>query len=343
MTVHIAPVGLSIIVNLAKIEKLKFVEEPAGPNPIEQDFPWTELIKQVQASGYLESIYPGKKPKDVMEAMFETGSAADSPERDELQEIADRINVGEWIRYRGVSAELDTLRQAAIEISSAKKKEEFLPSRKDTVFLLATDTDKGIAAAWWNAIALANGDIRRIRYLSDLDENARLDKTAIGCIHILRIPGLDAFSSDQAFREPMKIMGRLGRLLVAPPESMLEKVKRIIQPREEIRFYLSGGYKATIPYLVALAEWVRSLGEDVSAWIMHETSRKPFQLPLRRLEVRQVRHELKPFYKDGKTKNLETNFFEGYAYEIRGKEYRLTAFGQGMCELFGIPTESVPQ
>src|SRR5690606_39628867 len=71
-------------------------------------------------------------------------SDLDSPERDELQEIADRINVGEWIRYRGVSAELDTLRQAAIEISSAKKKEEFLPSRKDTVFLLATDTDKGI-------------------------------------------------------------------------------------------------------------------------------------------------------------------------------------------------------
>jgi len=63
MTVHIAPVGLSIIGNLAKIEKLKFVEEPAGPNPIEQDFPWTELIKQVQASGYLESIYPGKKAK----------------------------------------------------------------------------------------------------------------------------------------------------------------------------------------------------------------------------------------------------------------------------------------
>ena len=121
MTVHIAPVGLSIIGNLAKIEKLKFVEEPAGPNPIEQDFPWTELIKQVQASGYLESIYPGKKPKDVMEAMFETGSAADSPERDELQEIADRINVGEWIRYRGVSAELTPY---------AKQPLRFLPQRR---------------------------------------------------------------------------------------------------------------------------------------------------------------------------------------------------------------------
>lgn len=344
MTIHIAPVGVSIITNFANIENREFTKEPVESDSGGQKFPWTSLIKQVKDDGLLEFGFQGKSSVQVLDAAFGPNAAADSPERKRIQEIANNLHSGEWISYRGVSAELDTIRHAAMKISSAKRKEEFLPGKNDAVFLIATDTDKGIAAALWNAIALAGGDIKRIRYFPTLEEDTFLDKSVIGCVNIIRFPGLDAVNSDQAFREPMKLMGRLGRLIIAPPRSMLgKKLKRLIAKNEEIRFYLSGGYKATIPYLIALAEGMRSLGEKVSAWVMHESSRHAFHLPLRRFDEDQIRIELQGF-RDGKRAGApEGKFFEGYAYELIDKEARLTAFGEGMRELFGIPTESVPQ
>lgn len=344
MTIHIAPVGVSIIMNFANIENKEFTKEPVGSDSDGQEFPWTSLIKQVKDDGLLEFGFQGKSSVQVLDAAFGPNAAADSLERKRIQEIANNLHSGEWISYRGVSAELDTIRRAAMKISSAKRKEEFLPGKNDAVFLIATDTDKGIAAALWNAIALAGGDVKRIRYFPTLEEDTFLDKSVIGCVNIIRFPGLDAVNSDQAFREPMKLMGRLGRLIIAPPRSMLgKKLKRLIAKNEEIRFYLSGGYKATIPYLIALAEGMRSLGEKVSAWVMHESSRHAFHLPLRRFDEDQIRIELQGF-RDGKRAGApEGKFFEGYAYELIDKEARLTAFGEGMRELFGIPTESVPQ
>lgn len=347
MTIHIAPVGVSIITNFANIENREFTKEPVGSDSDGQEFPWTSLIKQVKDDGLLEFGFQGKSSVQVLDAAFGPNAAADSPERKRIQEIANNLHSGEWISYLGVSAELDTIRHAAMEISSAKRKEEFLPGKNDAVFLIATDTNKGIAAALWNAIALAGGDIKRIRYFPTLEEDTFLDKSVIGCVNIIRFPGLDAVNSDQAFREPMKLMGRLGRLIIAPSRSMRgKKLKRLIaKDDEEIRFYLSGGYKATIPYLIALAEWVRGLDENASAWIKHEKSIKAFRLPLRRFDGSKVRHELKVFQNGSKVKYeyLDENHLEGYAYEVKEGVAELTAFGQGMCELFGIPTESVPQ
>ena len=148
MTIHIAPVGVSIITNFANIENREFTKEPVGSDSDGQEFPWKSLIKQVKDDGLLEFGFQGKSSVQVLDAAFGPNAAADSPERKRIQEIANNLHSGEWISYLGVSAELDTIRHAAMEISSAKRKEEFLPGKNDAVFLIATDTNKGIAAAF---------------------------------------------------------------------------------------------------------------------------------------------------------------------------------------------------
>ncbi|MEY9214318.1 hypothetical protein NI17_020405 [Thermobifida halotolerans] len=323
MTVHVVSVGLSLV---------EFFEDPEServPEPV----PGAEAVGEEWRGGRL-GLGDHEPVGRRLDAAFGTGAADDSPERQEFQELAGRVGAQKWIRYRGVSAELDTVRAV---VGGA------LPA-DDAVFLIASDTDDGVAAAVWTAIALADGDTRRVRYLPAVDEDTRLGDSVAGRVHVVRMPGLDAADSDRAFREPMRTMGRLGRLLTAPPESALGRLKRLVGQREEICFHLSGGYKATLPYLVALAEWLRSLGEEASAWVLHETSERAFRMPLRRLHADWVRRELQGFHGGKRAKAPETDFLEGYAYEREGDGgARLTAFGEGMRELFGIPTEPVPQ
>jgi hypothetical protein len=119
----------------------------------------------------------------------------------------------------------------------------------------------------------------------------------------------------------------------------------VARGREPFRCYLSGGFKAAIPYLIGLAEGLRSLpgSGQVDAIVLHEiTERDPIQLPLRRMEPGMVRDELSGFDADGLGYREPEGFLEGYAYERFGSRcWQLTAFGEGLRALFGISPEGL--
>ena len=154
-------------------------------------------------------------------------------------------------------------------------------------------------------------------------------------------------------------MGGLGQLAL--------RILRVreAQKGEEFRFYLSGGFKAAIPYLIGLAEAVRSIDQTrlrslgvehlmpddgpfpVQAFVLHETAghaAPPIRLPLRRLIAAAVRQELTGFDERGRRSGRPgSGLLEGYAYEASGRPrneiYELTAFGEGLRALFGVTAE----
>jgi hypothetical protein len=165
---------------------------------------------------------------------------------------------------------------------------------------------------------------------------------------LARVAGMDAGSSE-GFRQAMGGLGLLARHLFQYGK---------LGKAEEFRFYLSGGFKAAIPYLIGLAEAVRSvdrrcLGElcpqvpapdelpyPVEAFVLHETARPgepAIRLPLRMLVAPAVRAELACFDEDGiQREELRREFLLGYAYQPEGTgRYKLTAFGTGLRALFG--------
>ena len=133
-------------------------------------------------------------------------------------------------------------------------------------------------------------------------------------------------------------LGTLGRNLLRSGE---------LTGGEAFRFYLSGGFKAAIPYLIGLAEGLRSvdLSHPVDAFVQHETAgpgAPPIRLPLRRLIAAQVEEELAGYDSSGVRKGVPgAALLTGYAYEVsgNGKKCTLTAFGEGLRALFGVPPE----
>ncbi|HEY5148365.1 MAG TPA: hypothetical protein VIJ23_00775, partial [Mycobacterium sp.] len=108
-------------------------------------------------------------------------------------------------------------------------------------------------------------------------------------------------------------------------------------PTDPVEFHLSGGYKATVAYLLAMAEWTRTASSHqrrVTAWILHEESDGRIAVPLRRIpratdELKDIRALNTPSTTPPRGKDLE-----GYAYEKnqRGLWVR-TAFGEGLVRV----------
>jgi len=151
-----------------------------------------------------------------------------------------------------------------------------------------------------------------------------------------RVKGLDA-AWESGFRDAMKGLGTLGRRLLDSPD---------IGQDDGYRFYLSGGFKAAIPYLIGLAEGMRSAGgnREVDAYVLHETGGAgAIRLPLRRMIAAQVAEELSLFDEDtGLSKQLpKPALLNGYAYECDGISFRLTPFGVGLRALFPLPPEQL--
>jgi hypothetical protein len=157
-----------------------------------------------------------------------------------------------------------------------------------------------------------------------------------------RVPGMDA-GDEGGFRRAMGGLGTLARDVLRSGE---------LAKGEPFRFYLSGGFKAAIPYLIGLAEGLRSLGQQpgvmsaphpVTAFVLHETAGKgepPIRLPLRRLIATQVEQELSRFDVSGVRDGVPSPaLLDGYAYEVEGKQCTLTAFGEGLRALFGVGPE----
>jgi hypothetical protein len=205
-------------------------------------------------------------------------------------------------------------------------------SAADTAVLVCSDTGGGLLAGLWNAVALTGGDLSRVSYLGHPDVPPGPVR---GQALVVRVPGLDAGEED-GFRRAMGGLGTLGRNLLKSGE---------LRRGEPFLFCLTGGYKATMPYLIGLAEGVRSLdaGHPVDAFVMHETAgpqAPPIRLPLRRLVASQVEQELSGFDASGERAAApRPALLNGYAYDLADGRCTLTAFGAGLRALFGVSPE----
>ncbi len=156
------------------------------------------------------------------------------------------------------------------------------PGASDRLVLLASDTSEGVLAALLNAARLRG----RVVYhpMPLLDSTAAghqvLDEGSEEPLHIVRIPGLLPDSTVR-FAEAMAHVAK----------AMVWAARLHRRDNEELTIQLSGGYKAAIPYLVALAEYVRAAWPPVRAWCLHEgdandnPAPRPVAIGLRRVDL----------------------------------------------------------
>jgi hypothetical protein len=207
-------------------------------------------------------------------------------------------------------------------------------SRKDIAVLIPSDTPDGLLAGLWNAVALTGKNASRVRYLPEASRRLPDPPGLRGKAVLVRVDGLDV-GDEGGFRTAMRGLGWLGHNLLTTggvPED------------EPFRFYLSGGYKAAIPYLIGLAEGLRSLApeREVTACVLHEdTDSKVIGLPLRWLMATWVRDELAGFSdreRGRRDKPADPALLNGYAYyyDRSAKRWELTAFGDGLRALYGM-------
>jgi hypothetical protein len=213
----------------------------------------------------------------------------------------------------------------------------------DLVVLLSSDTSDGMLAAFWNGAFMLGGRLEGLSYLagptavlasSSTPPGAHLPER--GGVLVVRIGNLDMARHGQG-NDAMSRLGELGRLVL---EGIVDD--------EPVVVHLSGGYKATIPFMIGIAEGMRSIEvrgrtATVTAYVVHEDSfaeggpPQKIRLPLRRFKETTVQTELAAFT-DGKAKDLgRGDTLEGYAYEQAGRGWRLTEFGFGLLALVGCP------
>jgi hypothetical protein len=324
MTVHLISVGLSIRDSLREpLRKL------AGP----------DLVKAI-ASGRPHLLLADEgiddtqraRASDWMTAALSPGTAGS------VADVVKAVRVTEW--PRDISAEVETFDRAA---------PGGVPLRtKDIAVLICSDTPPGLLAGLWNAVRLTAADLGRVQYLPSPDSPLG---SLRGNALLVRVPGMDAGSAE-GFRSAMGGLGLLARHLFTSGQ---------LTVAEEFRFYLSGGFKAAIPYLIGMAEAVRSIDAvrlrqlgvpelmperspyPVRAFVLHETagSRAPaIELPLRMLIADSVREELTGFASRKRNGIRGYGTLNGYAYEATGRPGKevceLTAFGDGLRALFGV-------
>jgi hypothetical protein len=272
----------------------------------------------------------------------EPGPGRDAAKADRIREVSAAVQPSRWPRH--MSAEIETFGR----VPGAG-----FPLRPDDIaILICSDTPRGLLAGVWNALALTDGDLSRVRYLP---EPGSLPVDIRGRAVLVRVPYLDA-RDEGGFRRAMGGLGLLARHVFQHGK---------LSGPDTFQFYLSGGFKAAIPYLIGLAEAVRSidasrlrdLGAEhlmpaegpypVEAFVLHETAppgTPPIRLPLRRLDADAVRYELSGFDRRGHRRGKPDGaLLHGYAYESEGRPGKetcvLTAFGEGLRELFGVEVE----
>lgn len=340
MTVHLISAGLSVIDALRKPrEKLR---DPGFARVVGDARPAYLL-----ADAGIREHQRDAAARWIAAALAPSGSAdRDEDKARRLAQVTAEISPERW--PDDFSAEIGTY----LRMPGTRRP----PSGEDIVVFVCSDTADGLLAGVWNALALTDGSLADVRYLSDPERQLR---DARGRVVLARVPGMDV-GDEPGFRQAMGALGVLARDLFRYGH---------LAPAEPFRFSVSGGYKAAIPYLIGLAEAVRSvdgprleqlgagdlmpadgLPYPVEAWVLHEKAPEkadPIRLPLRRLVASSVRKELAGFGDDGKRREPGKpvpGTLEGYAYEApgpRGKETcELTAFGVGLRALLGVPGEA---
>jgi hypothetical protein len=170
-----------------------------------------------------------------------------------------------------------TSHELSAEWSTVRAARDTQPAGEDAVVLLATDTDDGLRSA----LLVAARYTDQIRYLDDPLGWRHPPRVEEGGVYLCRAPGLDLARPDLG-TDVWRALGRIGHLVA-------DDARRT--PRQVI-FHLSGGYKAVIPYLMVLAETVRSVlcdpeltvpgtASTVRAVALHESSAGLVDIPVR--------------------------------------------------------------
>jgi len=312
VTVHFISVGRSLHDSLDRIRDRKSLRSEIVRAILDRK-PQSLLADQGIKTGETASAWLARCIAALSTAARDEGAAG------LFGSVCAAVHPEEWLS--DLSAELDTFARAAGPGHRHRLRGD------DVAFLISSDTVMGLTAGLWNAAALTGADLSRIRYLATADEPPG---DLRGHAVLVRVSGLDAGDSA-GFDEAMEGLGRLGR-------NMLDAAD--IDATEPFRFYLSGGYKAAIPYLIGLAEGLRSVDphRDVSAWVLHDTTKSAaIQLPLRRFIAGTVQEQLGQFT-DGRRRDKPSGppVLEGYAYDYdaAGNEWRLTSFGKGLLSLY---------
>lgn len=333
MTVHLISVGVSVL------EALKDPYAKLGDDDLAavvDDQKPQEMLPESMDGDAASNWLAG-----ALAASGDPGHNAAAADR--LRELSAAVRPDKWPRT--VSAEVETFDRV--------KGTTFPLSEADIAILICSDTRRGLLAGAWNALAMADGDLTRVRYLP---KPSALVSGVRGCVVLARVPGMDAGSS-QGFRQAMGGLGLLARHVFRYGQ---------LTKAEEFRFYLSGGFKAAIPYLIGLAEAVRSVDEGclrplgaahvmpdrgpypVKAFVLHDSAgpdAQSIRLPLRMLVAAAIRAELAGFVNGAFQGQLRRDLLYGYAYELDGDErarkYKLTPFGAGLSALFGFAPEGL--
>lgn len=310
MTVHVVSVGSNIIDAMAAPSRIPGLDADQA-DAIRDESP-SRLLSDVAGSDSAPA-------SDELAACLTAGT----DQNRHLRSVVDAVGPGRWPSR--ISAELDTL--------SRTPGGRRLLAGDDVAVLLATDTVDGLTATLWNALALTGGDIERVDYLPDPGEQP--PATVRGHVLAVRVPGLEPRRQDD-FHRAMDGLGTLGHTLVTKVAQSAD---------EDFHFHLSGGYKAAIPYLIGLAEGIRSLPRQgaVQAFMLHrDTTGEAIRLPLRRMQLKMLREDLQPFRGTARKRTAPFNkALEGYAWDIAadGTHYELTPFGVGLLALIGRPEE----
>ena len=316
MTVHVLSVGVSVLEHLQQPWSY-FKGKSALGRAIEASKPWLLLER---ADVHRDA---GDASAWLAGALALAGDQGHRPEAArQLADAAGAISPGLWPGR--LSAELDTFDR----VPGAQRP---LPAA-DIAVLVCSDTPDGLLAGIWNATALVGGDLGKVGYLATTED---LPADLGGKAMFVRVDGLDA-GRDDGFRRAMRELGLLGRKLLDGGE---------VGQEDRFRFYLSGGFKASIPYLIGLAEGLASLPEvgPVEAYVLHDTNRAspPIPLPLRRMAPERVQRELRGLTESPSHNKPDSDYLDGYAYTQDGGGWRLTPFGAGLKALFKIPPPGI--
>lgn len=314
VTVHVATVGLSLFDRiLAKSQTL--VEDAVGNHELaESIFDVRDRIHDYES----EMPNPRDEAERVSERLVKETSSDSGEAREELDLLLRSICPEQWPRT--ISAELTSL------AADPARAGDHLVHKDETVFLIASDTGRGLRAALFNALGMTEGDADRVDYLPD---PASRVQTGPGRVAVIRLPGLDA-QNDEEFLSAMHQLGAFGN-----------RIKGLMRnPESTCRFHLTGGFRVAMPFLMGFAQALRSLyGGRVSAHAQYEFSEslRSIELPLSSPPADDLKGKLVGADKEGffQGRPPQDAVWAGFAYERlkEQRQWRLTPFGMALREL----------
>ncbi|MBE3002173.1 hypothetical protein IDM40_26240 [Nocardiopsis sp. HNM0947] len=273
--------------------------------------------KHVDSSELLKRLFGSQSGRENSES-----SERPNVSEQNLQGLLQMINeadLANWNYNTRMSAEIDALRAHDIDLDN-----------DDLVLLLASDSTQGLANAIWNALILARGDHKRVWYRDSLN-HVTPDAGARQQVVIMRIPHLDVETNSQ-FQSALESLTDLAELIQGHgvPDD-----ENPVRDGDELVFHITGGYRSTLPYLIAIAEWLRSLRSEVSAQLLPKKGGETMSLPLRKLDPNDVKDELSAFAGGSwSRKGPQTRMLLGYAYTKTRGGFELNELGKCMRTLF---------